>query len=102
MSFFFFYDRPARNRGRGNPPWPTPRGAQARCLGHQNLICFFLHDLGNEVKPFCSPSATATVHERLATTTWFGRWLVMVKVFSGEAPVPGMAPAVMLMMGGPP
>jgi hypothetical protein len=89
-------------KAQGNPPWPSARGAEARYLGHQNLIHFFLHDLGNEVKLFCSPSVAAMVHERLAMAARFGRWLVAVMVATGEALAPGMAPAVTVMTGGPP
>jgi hypothetical protein len=60
------------------------RRAQARYLGHQNLIRFFLRALGNEVKPFCSPLAT-----------------VMVKAAFGEAPALGAASAVAVPIGGP-
>jgi hypothetical protein len=87
---------------QGNLPWLATRGAQAHYLGHQILIRFFLHDLGNVVKQFCSPLTMAMVHERLATTERFGRWLVTLMAASGETLVLRTTSVATVMTGGPP
>jgi hypothetical protein len=62
-----------KQRPGGGAPWPAQRRAQARYLGHQNLIRFFLHALGIEAKPFCAPSTTTTVHKRPAAVARFSQ-----------------------------
>jgi hypothetical protein len=77
-----------RGQGRGGAPWLAERRAQARNLWHQNLIYFFLRALIIEVKPFFSPSATATIHERSPVVARFSQAATM----AAAAPSNALAP----------
>jgi hypothetical protein len=74
--------------GGGLPPWLAERRAQARNLWHQNLIYFFLRALIIEVKPFFSPSATATIHERSPVVARFSRAATMAAAAPSDALAP--------------
>jgi hypothetical protein len=91
-----------KGQGGGGAPWPVTRRAQAHYLGYQSLIRLFLHALGNEVKLFCSPSATETVDGEWEMVAQFGRCLVIVKAVFGVALAPGTASTATVMIGGPP
>jgi hypothetical protein len=81
---------------------PATRRAPAYYLEHQSLIHFFLRALGNEVKPFCSPSATEMVDGEPVTAALFDRCLATVKAVIGEALGLGTGLAVAVTTGGPP
>jgi hypothetical protein len=81
---------------------PAARAAQTHTIGHQMLNHFFLHDLGNEVKAFCSPSAMEMVDGEWVMVARFDRCFTMVKAVSSEAPALGTALVAAVRMGGPP
>jgi hypothetical protein len=98
----FSFTRPTRNRDERRGPHGQRQGALAHYLGHQNLMRLFLRGLGNEVKPFCSPSATETVDGEQTTAARFRRRFAMMKATFCEAPASRMAPAATVATGGPP
>jgi hypothetical protein len=53
---------------------------------------FFLHNLGDESNQFCSLTAAATIHGRMATRRRLGRPLTAERVAPGGDPTRGTAP----------
>jgi hypothetical protein len=95
----FSYARSTGDRVRGGRRHGWRLGAQARCLGHQRLIRLLLHGLGNEVKRFCSPTATETDGGRLMTVRWPGQTMVMVRATSGASPMIETLPTIAVGLG---
>jgi hypothetical protein len=62
---------------------------------------FFLHDLGDESNRFCSLTAAATIHGRMATRRWLERPLTAVRVTPGGDPTQETAPTAVVWVGYP-
>jgi hypothetical protein len=60
---------------------------------------FFLHDLGDESNQFCSLTAVATIHERMATRRRLGRPLTAVRVAPDGDPTQETAPTAVVWVG---
>jgi hypothetical protein len=73
------------------------KGVQTRSIGHYMLHGFFIHDLGDERHQFCSLTAAAMVHGRLATRGRLERSSTAVGAISGGGPALGMAPVAVVM-----
>jgi hypothetical protein len=67
-------------------------GAQARPIGHQTPIRFFLHDIGYERNLFCPLTAVELGHKRRSTGRRLRRRLAVVRSSSGEAPTSRSSP----------
>jgi hypothetical protein len=81
--------------------WPMTRRARTRFILHQMLNGFFLHDLDDESNRFCSLTAAATIHGRMATRRRLGQPLTAVQVAPGGDPTHETAPTAVVWVGYP-
>jgi hypothetical protein len=65
------------------------------------LNSFFLRDLGDESHRFCSLTAAATIHGRMAMRWRLGRHLTAVRVAPGGDPTGETAPTAAVWVGYP-
>jgi hypothetical protein len=82
-------------------PWPMTRRARTRSILHQMLNGFFLRDLGDESNRFCSLTAAATIHGRMAMRRRLGQPLTAMRVALGDDPTREIAPTAMVWVGYP-
>jgi hypothetical protein len=88
-------------QGSGVAPWPMTRKARTRSILHQMLNGFFLRDLGDESNRFCSLTAVATIHGRMATRRRLGQPLTAVRVAPTGDPTQETAPTAAVWVGYP-
>jgi hypothetical protein len=69
----------------------------------RSFLGFFYNDMVDDDRyPFCSLTAVETDHRKRVMGRRLGQCLAMVRVVSGEALALRMAPAVVVVTGGPP
>jgi uncharacterized membrane protein YgcG len=85
----------------GVAPWPMTRRARTRSILHEMLNNFFLRDLDDESNRFCSLTAVATIHGRMATRRRLRRPLTAVRVSLGGDPTRETAPTATVWVGYP-
>jgi hypothetical protein len=85
----------------GVAPWPMTRRARTHSILHQMLNGFFLRDLDAKGNRFCSLTAAATIHGRMATRRRLGRPLTAVRVAPGGDPTQEPAPTAAVCVGYP-
>jgi hypothetical protein len=74
------------------PPWPAARAALLHAIGHHWWNRELLRDLDGGRYLICSLTTTKMGHRKRSMRRRLGRWLVMVKSFSSEAPASRSSP----------